>query len=893
MLRDDARGWTFLIAAVAVAALGAGLLGQSVELKGSKNTSSRHLRMSSMGRAAERARVRAASKASPSVAARALQALKGLDDLCVNKPDCGEEEPGEEGPERTQSEVSIAVDDTGQHVVIGFNDFRGIALNPVSVSGFMYSDDGGQTFVDGGQLPSPGDESIGSEKFPEVFGDPEIEYLGGCTFIYASIVVKKYLATDNLVQTMGVHRSTDCGHSWVGPFEVTAASNPNGQVDVNGDPVDAADKEFMSVDPETGRVILSWTNFTPTAPEISTTYSDNILATPPTWSPRQKVAADAEDGQGSDPVFAGDSNDVYLVWSRFPFPGTFLGYGNTVGFARSEDNGETWSAPVDLGPEFFTMDHVLGNDRVNNNPTIAVDNSGGPHAGDIYVVYANNNNGDGADVAFQRSTDRGLTFSSPILLNSRPGNDRAQWFPWVTVDRTSGRVHVFYYDQGIAASGHLTEVTHTYSNDGGKNWAAPLPLTTRPFKAGWGNDTSQPNLGDYNQAVAVNRDFYAAFAQTERPPHGFVDGQPSPSLTVPDVAFRRIGADEERHDEKRPATLDLQGVSFTDSGGNGALDPGETARFRFTLRNYVTNPLNDEIVTGIQALLSTSTPGVAITQDRSAYRRLAPGAMGTNNRDFVLSLLPGFIAGTAIELRLDIRAGGHDTTTLLHTQFTGTPVPTLLLSEDFDGVTPGALPAGWTAAHGAGPVTVPWTTVNTFCGTGSNGAFHANDNVGGSAARRTRWERLFSPVFTVPASAEYLTVDFDVCYDTEDDPNFNVLAYDGSFLRLTDLTPGRTLRSVLAEAFEDEFTTGALFHYPRHLPRSSSPSYFEDMSVWAGYSNGVQHVRMRLPGVAGSVMQLRFEYTQDGLFTCADVRPVQTCGVLVDNVVVNSVTSAP
>jgi hypothetical protein len=187
---------------------------------------------------------------------------------------------------------------------------------------------------------------------------------------------------------------------------------------------------------------------------------------------------------------------------------------------------------------------------------------------------------------------------------------------------------------------------------------------------------------------------------------------------------------------------------------------------------------------------------------------------------------------------------------------------------------------------------VPWTTSNTFCGS-SNGAFHANDNVGATSAARTRFERLFSPAFDVPANAEYLAVEFDVCYDTEEDPNFTVLAYDGFFLRLTDLTPGRTLRSVLSEAFADEFTTGPLLHYPRHLPRSGSTSYFQDMSAWAGYSNGAQHVTMRLPGVGASRMQLRFEYTQDGFATCEAIRPGHACGVFIDNVVVKSVVSAP
>ena len=75
---------------------------------------------------------------------------------------------------------------------------------------------------------------------------------------------------------------------------------------------------------------------------------------------------------------------------------------------------------MELSAEFLTMDQVLGNDRVNTSPSIAVDNSGGARAGNIYVVYANNNSQDGADIVFQRSTNAGLSFSSPLLLNSRP-----------------------------------------------------------------------------------------------------------------------------------------------------------------------------------------------------------------------------------------------------------------------------------------------------------------------------------------------------------------------------------------------------------------------------------------------------------------------------------------
>jgi len=342
----------------------------------------------------------------------------------------------------------------------------------------------------------------------------------------------------------------------------------------------------------------------------------------------------------------------------------------------------------------------------------------------------------------------------------------------------------------VAASGDRTRVSYLYSDDGGLTWTHPHSLAKRSFKAGWGNDTSQPNLGDYNQAVAQSGAFYASYAITR--PVGFADGQPSLGMTVPDVDVR-------------------------------------------VLQPYSTDGDHDS---------ETDSPDVLSKEIRGG------------------------------------RPGEHR-------------VSTTLLSENFDSVTPGTLPVGWVAMHGAGANAVPWNTTKSFapgsCGP-SNKAFHQESN-DSSTPDQARWERLFSPVMTVPASSEYVSVDFDVCYDTEDDPILRVQAYDGFFLRLTDLTPGRTPRSVLAEAFERVFTTDGFKHYPKHFPRSGNPSYFEDMSAWAGFSAGRQHVHMEFPGMAGSVFQLRFEYSQDESGVCSDLRPGHACGVSFDNVVVRNLGS--
>lgn len=824
-------------------------------------------------------------------------------DVCdAGDEDCSEE-GYQEGPGATQSEMAIAIDSTGQHVVVGFNDFRGFNVNPVSISGYAYSDDGGLTFTDGQQLPNVSQGQLSGTLLPQVFGDPDIKYVpggAGCQFIYSSILVAGLGPAPNFtgtVQTMSIHRSTDCGHTWSGPFVVTPASNPHGLLS-GANAFDAADKEFMDVDPETGRVIMSWSNFTsttfiPGGIEISTTYSDNIMsATPPTWSSRVIVNPGSTYGDtGSQPRFAGNgSNNVYVVWSS---------QSRTTGLvnervATSADNAVTFGPPVTLSAsDFFPTDQILGDDRIHSFPFMAVDNSGGANKNNVYVVYANNNNLDGADIVVQRSTNGGASFSPPVLLNSRPGLDRSQWFPVIAVDTTTGRVNVMFDDQGVASTGDGMQMTWMFSDDGGVTWSKPSPIT-RPFHAAYGNDTSQPNLGDYNMGVAQQGAFYVAFPNVPNIP-SFNDGQPTSSIgyptflgnafsggTAPAPGFARLTTAK--------AALDLGAITFTESGGNGFIDAGDQVRFTIPLRNYVTNPaVGTTTYTGINATLSTTTPGVAFQRATSAYGSIAPGTTLNNSLVYVLTLSPSFVPGTKIEFSLAVSTA-QGSTNLPFTQNTGTPVPTTIFSENFNGVAPGALPAGWATIHVGGTPTVPWTTNNTFCGTASNALFHQNAN-DTTSSNRTRFERVSSPNIVIPANAQYVTVDFDVCYDTEDDPNFNILAYDGFDLRITDFTPGHFARANFTDALAESFSTGSFLHYPKHNVRSSNANYFQDISLWAGFSNGFQHVSMRFNGMAGDTIQLRPDYTQDSTGICSDVRPGHTCGVLMDNIVIKAIVT--
>lgn len=781
-----------------------------------------------------------------------------------------------------QAETSLALDSTGQHIIIGFNDTRGFNFAQTDVSGFMYSDDGGVTFTDGGQLPvNVGtNTTIAGAVYPEPFGDPELVYLGGSKFAYFSILLKARTATAT-AQTMCVHLSNDNGHTWKGPYEVTPATTPH----TTGD---AADKEFAGRDPETGRVMMSWSNFTtaafaPGGVEISRTYSDDLATaaqngTAPTWSTRAILGARAIDGQSSVPRFAGNgSNLAYVAWRTF----SGLNGGNSV--AVSNDNGVTFGAPVDLVPSFyFPMDQVQGNDRTNNSPGMDVDNSGGPFAGNAYVVYTDDNSHDGGDIAFQRSTNGGASWSSPVHLNARPGSDRAQWFPWVDVDQSTGRIHVFYYDQGIDTSGDVSEVSHVYSDDGGVTWSAQSPITERPFHAGYGNDTGQPNIGDYNQSRSFNGDWMLTYAYSPQVIN-FQNGQPSASMNFPDVNFKRMSS--------FPVALRLGTLSVNDSSGDGLIDPGETVGLLIPVQSYANNAPS---FTGVGGTLSTTTANVTVTQGSSSYADVPNGGSSTNSTPYSIKLSHAFVPGTPIELQLSVNTA-QGTTLLDYTLKTGQGVVTPVYSMDFEAGAP-----GWTVAHGGGANQVNWgIATGQFSSAPYNNpvtnhiAFHINaaDGVGGTG-NPTRFERLFSPVLNTPSDSDYVQLDFDVMYNSEDDPTYNIQAFDGFCLRITDQTNSVAfpLRSVLAEAFAQDFTTDSIKGYPKHLPRNSSTSYFQDMAVWAGYSAGIKHVSMKLPGMAGVPFQLRFEYTQDSGVSGSSSAPAGTTkGVGFDNLVIKSV----
>lgn len=717
-----------------------------------------------------------------------------------------------------QSETTVAKN--GDFVVAGYNDVRGFSLPNVSVSGYAYSSDGGATWTDGGQLPTNGGVSA-------VYGDPDVKTWTDPNTLQIYFFYSSLYTTPGGSSSLCVHVSTDGGATWSAPREVTTATSAS----------DFCDKEFMGVDPETGRIFISWTNFG-TSTTMRVVYSDDLGLT---WSSPTIFSTNV--GQGSVPRAAGNSQNVYVGWR----------VSNTVQFCRSANNGASWLGPTTIASGLANPMNPYGSDRIHGFIGMDVDNSNG----NIYIVYASRNlSPDFSDIYFMRSTNGGVSWSTPVAINSRPGQDRAQYFAWVSVDQTTGRVDAMWYDQ-INGSGtsDLTDVFHTHSNDGGLTWSCPTPLTDKPFHAEYGNSTSQPNMGDYNQCVGDGGFMYTVFAKTDE--GTWLTWAPDTYIDVHDMTTV-------------DAPVRFASVSFSDTGctsGDGFIQPLETADITVTIQQYSNCAAG---VTGISGTLSTSTPGVIVTQSVSSFGSLGgAGTTSANTTPFVIQVNGGFSVPDPIELLLTLSSVQGDALLRFRLE-TGDTTETLLLSQNFDGVTAPALPAGWSTTTFAGAAN-PWRTSTTYAASGPNAAFCAD-------IASTSGNRLQSPAIVVPAGTDIVDVTFDITHNMELETERK--AWDGALLRI-EINNGVTTTTKLAGACASLFEP----FYPWQINRFSSSSQqpIQDLSCWSSNTTpNFNNVHVQFRDLGGTTIRLFFDVGTDNAVGTAT-------GMFVDNVVVKAI----
>jgi hypothetical protein len=279
-------------------------------------------------------------------------------------------------------------------------------------------------------------------------------------------------------------------------------------------------------------------------------------------------------------------------------------------------------------------------------------------------------------------------------------------------------------------------------------------------------------------------------------------------------------------------------VSYVSDNGtpaNNVPDPGETVTVSLDIHN-----IGGVASSNVMATLQ-NTGGITNPSAPQSYGAINAGA--TVSRNFTFQVPANAVCGGQITLTFAI-VDGATNYTLNKTYTLG--VLQVSYSENFDGVTAPALPAGWTTSNtGAGPPAL-WTTTTTGPDTAPNSAF-TNDpaSVGESS--------LESPA--IPITSANAQVNFQLHYNTEASVTPGV-GYDGTVLEI----------KIGTGPYQDIISAGGSFvsnGYNRTIDSGFSNPLAGRMA-WSGDSATYLPVKVNLPAAAnGQSIQLKWRMGSD------------------------------
>lgn len=381
----------------------------------------------------------------------------------------------------TQSEVSVFVDPDDNQYMLNSNNSTQNPVGSLYGADYLITSDGGITW--GGSVNGAG----GSNS-----GDPAAAIgLSG----------RKYVGFIDNNSGQSVSWSDD-GVSWT----AVVAATQNG---------DLLDKNHLWVDngatsPYEGNIYVAYTDFGASGYPIEITRSTNDGVS---YSTPLAISAGVAAGshcQGVN-ISTGPNGEVYVIWAIYD---SWPSDESSIGLAKSTDGGTTFGTATRIISNIrgIRTSETSKNQRVNSFPSMAVDISGGPNNGNIYIVWTNIgvpgiNTGSDIDVYMIKSTNQGSTWSSPVRINQDPiGQGKEHYFPWITCDRTSGELSVVFYDDRNVSSTQC-EVFVATSPDGGNTWedfkVSDVAFTPTPITGLAGG-----YMGDYLGISAVNSRVY-------------------------------------------------------------------------------------------------------------------------------------------------------------------------------------------------------------------------------------------------------------------------------------------------------------------------------------------------------------------------------------------------
>lgn len=401
-------------------------------------------------------------------------------------------------------------------------------------------------------------------------------------------------------------KSLDSGETWSGTVEGAGGPNsgdPAAVIDLNGrwfvGYIDNASGQSVSWSDDNGATwtvkkvangsfvnLLDknhlWADVSPVSPYKNNLYNgwmsnnqifvSRSVTNGTEWSNPVNISSATAAGSHNQGINfkCGPDGEVYAAWSVYD---SWPGDEKAIGFARSFNGGETWEPAIRAinNTKGIRNSGVSQNMRVNSFPSMAVDISNSPYRGTIYIVWPNigfpgENIGPGSSVYLIKSTDQGVTWSTPKRVNTDSTAGKHHYFPWIACDQATGYLSIVFYDNRNC-NANQAETWMAYSTNGGETFEdlkvsdvtftpAPIPMMASKY------------MGDYLAIDAYGGKAYPCWTDT-RSGHCLTYISPI-DINIPTASIQNIAQ-----------TLN----DTTYGNGNGLMDYGETSLIGLEMKN--------------------------------------------------------------------------------------------------------------------------------------------------------------------------------------------------------------------------------------------------------------------------------------------------------------------
>ena len=371
-------------------------------------------------------------------------------------------DPTGDGAGAGQAEEYIAR--WGSYVLVAWNDGQGFNTGG-DIQNYAYSTDGGATFIQpGGGIPHP----AGATAFVWA-SDPSVTVNEKTGEFYFAALCDSGAPVSGFAPFSGlaVAKCTFPGGAappvWGTTHTVRTVSTAN----------DFIDKEWVAVDSLSGRVFVTYTLFTAFDDSIEFQRSQDGGAT---WGPIVICNSDSSAGyvQGSRAI-AGANGEVYVTWNEIGISTAF----DHMRIRKSVNGGASFGSEAEVAKIYTNFGTgAPGFNRLMGItfPSIAVDRTGGPHRGRVYVTWNESVNwyndplGGGTNKN-EVEPNAGFTTATPFTIGQRLRGALANTsdVDFFSFPATQGTNYIFWTD---STNSVLEYTMRVYCSDGTTSLAA-------------------------------------------------------------------------------------------------------------------------------------------------------------------------------------------------------------------------------------------------------------------------------------------------------------------------------------------------------------------------------------------------------------------------------------